>query len=190
MRRVLNRVLLALVGLLMLVGGSAAAARSRGGFHGRLGDALGTAHKPLITPSQTERLTEHGWWWWVAFGLPGVVLAVCVGWFLAQSRRRLVKALRVADAVTVDGHALAHAVEDDVRRIPDVISAQARLVRRRHGPQLKLAVRAEAGAHPYAVLRAVRDEAVEHGRTSVGLERLPVDVEFRTVRGLPRRHLH
>ncbi|MDI2126342.1 hypothetical protein [Yinghuangia seranimata] len=213
MRRVLNRVLLSVVGLVLLVGGLAVVARSRGWFHDQLGSVLHTAHKPLITPSQTERLVGHGWWWWVAFGAPGLLLVICVWWFFAQFRRRPVKTIRVADTssdagggpsglgtgfgmvgddadtITVNGYALSDAIEDDLERTPDVESVHARLVRRRHGPRLNVAVRTEAGAEPRAVLEAIRDEAVEHGRGAVELEYLPVFVELRTARGLPRRRI-
>jgi hypothetical protein len=213
MRRVVNRVLLTLVGLGLLVGGLGVTARSRGWFQDSLGDVLHTPHKPLITESQTERLVDHDWWWWVAFGVPGFVLVLCLWWFLAQFRRRLVKVIQVtdssedagegpsglgtgfglvgdeADTITVNGYALADAIADDLERVPDVEDAQARLVRRRGGPKLKLAVRTEAGAEPRAVLDAIREDIVEHGRDAVELQRLPVTVELRSARGLPKRRL-
>lgn len=213
MRRIANRILLTVVGLGLLLGGLAVVARSRGWLHDRLGDLLRTRDKPLITPSQTERLVDERWWWWVAFGVPGLLLVVCLWWFLAQFRRRPVRIIRVADTsedagggpsglgtgfglvgddadtITVNGYALADAIADDLKRVPDVEDASARLVVRRHGPQLRLSVRTEAGAEPRAVLEAVHAEAVEHGRGAVELERLPVTVELRSASGLPRRRL-
>lgn len=213
MRRVVNRVLLTIVGLALLLGGLYTVARSRGWLHDQLGSLLRNRHKALITPSQTERLTDHGWWWWVAFGVPAFVAVVCLWWFFAQFRRRPVRVIRVADTsddhgdgpsglgtgfglvgdeadtITVNGYALADAIADDIEQVPDVEDAHARLVRRRHGPRLKVAVRTEAGAEPRAVLEAIRTEVVEHGRGAVELERLPVVVELRTARGLPRRKL-
>ncbi|NUU23766.1 MAG: hypothetical protein HOV68_20025 [Streptomycetaceae bacterium] len=213
MRRVVNRVLLTVVGLGLLVGGLGVTARSRGWFRDSLGDVLRNPHKALITESQTDRLVEHDWWWWVAFGVPGFVFVMCLWWFLAQFRRRLVKVIRVtdtsddagdgpsglgtgfglvgddADTITVNGYALADAIADDLERVRDVEDAQARLVRRRHGPKLKLAVRTQAGAEPQAVLDAIQEDIVEHGRDAVELQQLPVVVELRTARGLPKRRL-
>ncbi|MCF2533035.1 alkaline shock response membrane anchor protein AmaP [Yinghuangia soli] len=213
MRRIANRILLTVVGLGLLVGGLAVVARSRGWLHDQLGDLLRTRDKPLITPSQTERLTDESWWWWVAFGVPGLLLVICLWWFFAQFRRRPVRVIRVADTsedagggpsglgtgfglvgddadtITVSGYALADAIADDLARIPGVESAHAQLVVRRPGPKLKLAIRTEAGAEPRDVLLAVQDEVVEHGRDAVELHRLPVEVELRNAGGLPRRHL-
>ncbi|WP_436773725.1 hypothetical protein [Yinghuangia sp. YIM S09857] len=213
MRRVANRSLLTVVGLGLLVGGLAVTARSRGWFQDSLGDVLHTPHKPLITESQTARLVDHDWWWWVAFGVPGVVLAICLWWFFAQFRRRPVKVIRVtdssedagggpsglgtgfglvgddADTITVNGYALADAMADDLARERDIEGVHARLVRRRHGPVLKLAVRTEAGAEPRAVLDAVHEDVIEHGRDAVELHRLPVVVELRSAKGLPKRRL-
>lgn len=213
MRRVANRILLSVVGLALFVGGLAVVARSRGWLHDEIPDVVRTRYKVLITPSQTERLTDHGWWWWVAFGVPAFVVVVCLWWFFAQFRRRPVKVIRVtdtsedagsgpsglgtgfglvgdeADTITVDGYALANAIADDVERVDDVESAHARLVRRRHGPRLKVEVRTEAGADPRAVLEVIRAEVVEHGRGAVELAKLPVVVELRNARGLPKRKL-
>jgi hypothetical protein len=209
MRRVANRILLTIVGLALLVGGLAVVARSRGWFR----SVLHTPHKVLLTPSQTHRLTSHDWWWWVAFGVPAFVVVVCLWWFFAQFRRRPIKVIRVADrsedagggpsglgtgfglvgddadTITVNGYALADAIADDLERVDGVEDAQARLVRRRRGPRLKLAVRTEAGGDPREVLDAVAADVVEHGRGAVGFERLPVVVELRSAKGLPRRRL-
>lgn len=213
MRRVVNRILLTLVGLGLLVGGLGVVARSRGWFRDDLGDVLRNPHKPIITPSQTERLVDRDWWWWVAFGVPGLVLALCLWWFLAQFRRRPVRLIRVtdvaddagggpsglgtgfglvgddADTITVNGYALADAIADDLERVPDVADAHARLVRRHRGPRLKLSVRTEAGVEPRAVLEAIREDVLAHGRDAVELERLPVTVELRSAKGLPKRRL-
>lgn len=213
MRRVVNRILLTLLGLGLLVGGLGVTARSRGWFRNSLGDVLREPHKPIITPSQTDRLVDHDWWWWVAFGVPGAVLVLSLWWFLAQFRRRPVRLIRVtdtsddgsggpsglgtgfglvgddADTITVNGYALADAIADDLERVPDVTDAHARLVRHRKGPRLKLSVRAEAGVEPRAVLEAIREDVLEHGRNSVELERLPVTVELRSAKGLPKRRL-
>jgi hypothetical protein len=203
----MNRVLLLIVGAVLLAGGLAVTGRSRGVWE----DVLRSPDKALITRSQADRLVAHDWWWWPAIGVPAALTVVCLWWFLAQFRRRPLRMLTVretgdlagggpsglgtgfgmvgdeADTLTVGGQALAAAVEEDLEHVDGVEHGSARFVRHRRGPRLELAVRAEAGAEPRAVLTEIRDEVVEHSRSAVGLERLPVRVELRTARGLPAR---
>ncbi|MFI6979753.1 hypothetical protein ACIBSV_14330 [Embleya sp. NPDC050154] len=209
MRTVCNRILLFLVGLGLIGGGLAVAARGRGWYP----DLLHTADKPFVTTSQAERLTDHGWWWWVAFGAPGLILVLALWWLLAQFGRRAVRSLRVqdttdgagdgpsglgtgfgmvgdeADTLTVTGHALADAIEDDLSYVDGVEHVSAHLIRRRHGPTLRVMVRAEPGAEPRALLSAVRDRVLPNAREAVGLDTLPTMMTLRTSRGLPKRHL-
>lgn len=209
MRTVCNRILLFLVGLGLIGGGLAVAARGRGWYP----DLLRTADKPFVTTSQAERLTDHGWWWWVAFGAPGLILVLALWWLLAQFGRRAVRSLRVqdttdragdgpsglgtgfgmvgdeADTLTVTGHALADAIEDDLSYVDGIEHVSAHLVRRRHGPTLRVMVRAEPGAEPRTLLSAVRDRVLPNAREAVGLDTLPTMMTLRTSRGLPKRHL-
>ncbi|OPC83429.1 hypothetical protein B4N89_23005 [Embleya scabrispora] len=209
MRTVCNRILLFLAGLALIAGGLAVAARGRGWYP----DLVHTADKPFITTSQAERLTDHGWWWWVAFGVPGLILVLALWWLLAQVGRRPVRSMRVhdttdhagdgpsglgtgfgmvgdeADTLTVSGNALADAIEDDLAYVAGVEHVTAHLVRRRHGPTLQVLVRAEPGAEPRELLGAVRDRVLPNAREAVGLETLPTVLTLRTSRGLPKRHL-
>ncbi|WP_406287697.1 hypothetical protein [Embleya sp. NBC_00896] len=209
MRTVCNRILLFVVGLILIAGGLAVAARGRGWYP----DLVRTADKPFITASQAERLTDESWWWWAAFGVPGLLLVLALWWLFAQFGRRPVRSLHVhdesanagtgpsglgtgfgmvgdeADTLTVTGHALADAIEDDLSSVDGVEHVSAHLVRRRKGPTLRALVRAEPGAEPRTLLTAVRDRVLPNARDAVGLPTLPTVLTLRTSRGLPKRHL-
>ncbi|MGC0415004.1 hypothetical protein [Embleya sp. AB8] len=209
MRTVCNRILLFLVGLGLIGGGLAVAARGRGWYP----DRLHSADHPFLSVRQAARLTDHGWWWWVAFGVPGLLLVLALWWLLAQFGRRAVRSLRVqdttaeagdgpsglgtgfgmvgdeADTLTVSGNALADAIEDDLAAVSGIEQVTAHLVRRRRGPTLRVTVRAEPGAEPRVLLGAVRDRVLPNAREAVGLGTLPTMLTLRTSRGLPKRHL-
>ncbi|MTE17787.1 alkaline shock response membrane anchor protein AmaP [Streptomyces sp. TRM43335] len=192
MLAVVNRVLLALLGLLVLAAGLAVLA---GGLDlWRRWDLGPPSAWPWSTPREVllDRGSpawwgEAGWWrWLVAIGVPAVLLLLALWWLQAQLRRHRLDRVRVD---TGDGHdalveapALEDAVVAEARSLPGVERGKVTLDRRRNRPWARVALELAPHAAPARVLADLRDGPLEHARVSAGLDALPAEVRLRSAR--------
>jgi hypothetical protein len=136
-----NRVLLALLGLLLLAAGVAGLLVGSGA----LGDDLGDRR---VLPDDTARFVDDnaGWLWPVAAAVGLLLALIALRWLLAQLRTDRVEDIDLTEyrnrgEVHVDAAALTDALVDAVEQCPGVDSASARLIRVRGRDQLLLHVR-------------------------------------------------
>lgn len=202
MLRTVNRVLLGLTGLLLLAVGLVVLAggldlQQRADFSLGSGWRWAAPDDVLLTDADRTRWRAEGWWWPVVFTGLGVLLALLLWWLLAQLRRRRLSEVLVAPAAAeqagdpvpgdamgalLRGRALEDAVAAEAESQEGVERARVALRGRRTEPRARVSLLLAAHAEPDTTLERLRNEALEHARTSVGLDRLPAEVRLRSVR--------
>ncbi|WP_165985415.1 alkaline shock response membrane anchor protein AmaP [Streptomyces sp. YIM 98790] len=194
MLRVVNRVLLALTGLLLMAAGAAVLAGALD-LPRRLGLAdLWPWSGPddvLLTRADRVQWRDDGWWWPVVIG--GLVLLVLLAlwWVLAQMRRDRLHELWVetgdGGGAHLGGRALEDVVAAEAEALPGVDRAGVTLVGRRSQPRLRIGLLLGPQGEPGEAVRRLRAEVVAHARASTGLKTLPVEVRVRASRHAPER---
>ena len=175
----LNRVLVALLGLLLLAGGVLALVRSFGGFGARLADDR------LLTDAQTRFAERASPWFWVAVAAVTLLVALlALRWLLAQLRSDRIGDLELEPdprkgATTLHPGAVATAVCEEVESYRGVRGARARLLHDERSPDLVLDVDLDDRADVAATRRRIESEAVPHTRQALGLGELPTRLTLR-----------
>lgn len=137
----LNRLLLALLGLLLLAAGAAVLLAGSG----LLGD--GVSRRRLVHPELSDFVARHGQWLWPLLAVLAVLLSLlALRWLLLQLRTDRVDAVDLTQVrrngeTHVDAAAVTSTLVDAVEQCPGVDAATARLVRVRGSDQLLLHVR-------------------------------------------------
>ncbi|WP_424214416.1 alkaline shock response membrane anchor protein AmaP [Streptomyces sp. BI20] len=174
---VVNRILLALVGLVLL-GGALVLALGPAPFgSGR--------HRPLLDAAHRDRLLPDGLPWWVpALGL-GLVVLLALWWLLGQLRRDRPAAVVVdtgdGGGARLRATALEAAVRAEVLALDGIDGCRVSLRgrRRRSAPGLRVVLRLEPDAAPDAALAAVAGPVLEHARAVTGLPGLTAHLRLR-----------
>ncbi|AGK76377.1 alkaline shock response membrane anchor protein AmaP [Streptomyces microflavus] len=185
MRSTVNRVLLALAGLLLTVVGGAVLAVG-------LGASLPSwwpwdgKNDVLLSTADRGRWRDEGWWWPVVIAVLAVLVVLALWWFLAQLRRGRLAELLVdsgdGEGARVRGRALEGVIAEEAGEVDGVARAQAALTGRRTAPQARIRLLMEPHAAPEQALNAVADGALAHARESAGLDELPAEVRLRAVK--------
>ncbi|AXG77177.1 alkaline shock response membrane anchor protein AmaP [Streptomyces paludis] len=185
MLRLVNRLLLALVGLILLCAGGVVLAQG-------LGWAVpswwpyGGPHDALLTRANRERWRGDGWWWPVVIAVLAVVVVLALWWLLAQFRRARSAEVLIdsgdGEAAVLRGRALENALADDAESMDGVARADVRLTGRRTGPGARVRLLLEPHAVPGGVLHRLTDETLARARDSAGLASLPAEVRLRAAR--------
>ncbi|MEV5970614.1 alkaline shock response membrane anchor protein AmaP [Streptomyces sp. NPDC051921] len=189
LRRV-NRIVLALVGLLLVVGGGAVLAA---GF-----DLPVPSWWPwsgpgdvLLTRSQRQHWRAESWWWPVVIAVLGVVVLLALWWLIAQFRRARLREVLVdsgdGEEAVVRGRALETVLEADAAAQEGVARARVALTGRRTAPRTRVALLLEPYASPADALTALSAQALGNARTSTGLPALPTEARLRAVKHRARR---
>lgn len=196
--RSVNRVLLALVGVLLLAAGLAALV---GGFdlprHWNFSLPQGwpwaRGDDVLLSDADRTQWREESWWWPAVFAGLGLLVIVLLWWFLAQLRRRRLGEVLVesgdGEGALLRGGALSKVLAAEAASLPGVDDASVRLTGRRTAPRASVELLLAAHAEPGPVLGRVTGEALEHARKSASLDVLPAEVRLRTVKHRPERVL-
>ncbi|WP_411084412.1 alkaline shock response membrane anchor protein AmaP [Streptomyces sp. cmx-18-6] len=185
MRSTVNRVLLALAGLLLVAVGGAVLAVGLGAslpswwpWDGK-GDVL-------LSASDRGRWRDEGWWWPAVIAILAVLVVLALWWLLTQLRRGRLSELLVdsgdGEGARVRGRALENVLADEAGGVDGVSRAKAALTGRRTAPQARLRLLMEPDAAPEQALHAVTDGALAHARESAGLDELPAEVRLRAVK--------
>ncbi|MCQ8829901.1 alkaline shock response membrane anchor protein AmaP [Streptomyces malaysiensis] len=190
-----NRVLLALLGLVLLGGGLLVLAGGAD-IYRRLrltppgGWPLTTPHNVLIPRADQIRWTVQDWWWLSAIAALTLLMLLALWWLLSQPRRRHSRRLSVGHAprgtVTVNDHALRDALTTDLDTLPGVRRARARFLGPPTHPRARIGLVLNPGSTPRHVLEDLRD-ATDRARQSAGWDRLPTDVRLGVARHGPHR---
>lgn len=200
-----NRIALALVGLVLLVAGAAALARGLGLF----GPSLGPSHAPVVSGQVAAYAAGHPWFWPALAVAALVVEVLALRWLLLQGRTDTIRYVNLEEdpgrgATHLSARAAAGALEDDLEesmrgqrpevglapgeRTPRGRRAAARPQRVRAtlagapgAPRLALAVVLPDEADPAAARQGIQG-AVTRLRQSLETERLPAIVRMHAVR--------
>lgn len=168
----LNRMLVALCGLLLLSGGVLSLIRSFGGFGARLAD------DQLLADAQT-RFAERNAWFWIVVAAVAVLLALlALRWLLAQLRSDRSGTMDLEPdprkgATTLHPNAVTAAVCQEIESYRGVQNARARLLHDDRHPDLVLDVELDDRADIAATRTRIETDALAHTRTALGLTELP-----------------
>ncbi|MFJ9891089.1 alkaline shock response membrane anchor protein AmaP [Streptomyces sp. NPDC091287] len=185
MRSTVNRVLLALAGLVLVVVGGAVLAAGLGAsvpswwpWDGKTDVLLSTADR--------QRWRDDGWWWPTVIAVLAVLVILALWWFLAQLRRGRLADVLVdsgdGEGAQLRGRALEGVLAGEAEALDGVARAQAMLTGRRTAPRARVRLLMEPHAAPLGTLNAVADGALTHARDSAGLDGLPAEVRLRAVK--------
>ncbi|MEU5091267.1 hypothetical protein [Streptomyces sp. NPDC021356] len=182
----INRIALALVGLVLLAGGVLALLRGAGFFGAAGPDAA------LLVPGERHYAAASGWVWPAVGAAAALVTIAGLLWALAQLRRAGVRSLaleadRSRGATRLSAAAVTDALEDEVHSYRGVHQAHARLTHSSRYPRLDLRVVLAADADPRPIRARIEREAVAVLRRVLDQEdlraRIRLDVTSRPVRG-------
>ncbi|MFG2480140.1 alkaline shock response membrane anchor protein AmaP [Streptomyces fagopyri] len=185
MLRIVNRVLLGVVGLgLVVLGGSV------------LAIGLGVRppswwihdgrHDVLLSDAARTRWRDHGWWWPAVVAGLAVLVLLALWWLAAVLRRRRLTEVLVdvgdGEGALLRGRALEGVLAEDAGRLDGVAHAEAQLTGRRGAPGARVRLLLEPHVDPGHTLHLLTTEALAHARDSAGLAALPAEVRLRAVK--------
>ncbi|KES04468.1 membrane protein [Streptomyces toyocaensis] len=190
MLRGVNRVLLAIAGLVLIgLGGSVLAiglgapAPSWWLHHGR--------HDVLLSEAERTRWRDEGWWWPVVIAALAVVVLLCLWWLVAVLRRRRLTEILVdtgdGEGAALRGRALEHVLAEEADRLDGVAQARVLLTGRRSSPRTRVRLTLEPHVDPGTALHTLATGALTHARDSAGLTALPTEARLRAVKHGPQR---
>ncbi|MGW3245573.1 alkaline shock response membrane anchor protein AmaP [Streptomyces sp. NPDC001070] len=197
-RTVLNRLLLAISGLVLLGGGLLILTAGLD-FYRRLhlvppADWPLTTHNDvLLSDADRIRWSDQGWWWWPAV-IAGLTLATVLAalWLLTQVRRHRPGSVHLGgtpppEGVDLRGSALSDAVSAEAGALTDVEHASAHITGRPAHPRLHVALTLTDHGAPAPVLQALCHGPVAKARDCTGLTDLPTRARFDVGRHQARR---
>ncbi|MFC9818025.1 alkaline shock response membrane anchor protein AmaP [Streptomyces virginiae] len=194
-KSVINRVLLALTGLVLLGTGLPVLA---GGFdlyrHLSLtppaGWPLTTPQEVLLDDADRTRWTDEVWWWPTVIAVLAIVTVLALWWLLAQLHRTHPGNLSVGapalDGVELTEGALSNAIATDTGHLPGVRQARARMDGPSRHAEAHIDVTLTPDAEPGPVLQALRDGPLQRARQSMGRP-LPARARLRVAKHKPHR---
>lgn len=182
-----SRTGLAIIGLILLLGAGTVLARGLGAST----SVLGSSSAPLLTHTQVQYPTQHGWVWPVVAAVCAVIALLALWWMSAQTSTKTVRSLpmehdHVHGTTVLRASAATGAITDELQSYPSIRSADAALRGSRRHPGLRLAVTAENRADPATLRRTIEGEAIPHLRTALELERLPTLMRLQFSRAFDR----
>ncbi|MFF5636550.1 alkaline shock response membrane anchor protein AmaP [Streptomyces sp. NPDC012825] len=189
LRRV-NRVLLALAGLVLVVlGGSVLAAAA--GLDVPSWWPWSGPSDVLLTTADRQRWRDEGWWWPVVIAVLGVLVLLALWWLIAQFRRARLAEVVVdtgdGEEAVLHGRALEDVLEADAAAQDGVAQARVSLTGRRAAPRARVRFQLEPHASPADALTTLSGRALAHARTATGLSSLPTEARLRAVKHRARR---
>ncbi|GAB2884744.1 alkaline shock response membrane anchor protein AmaP [Streptomyces deserti] len=190
MLRVVNRVLLAVVGLVLVALGGSVLAVGLGApapswwiHHGR--------HDVLLNDAERTRWRDAGWWWPAVLAALAVLVLLALWWLIAVLRRRRLAEVLVdtgdGEGAVVRGRALEDVLADEAGELDGVGRAHAQLTGRRSAPETHVRLALEPHVDPGTALHELTSGPLTHARDAAGLASLPAEVRMRGVRHRPER---
>ncbi|MCX5396230.1 alkaline shock response membrane anchor protein AmaP [Streptomyces sp. NBC_00102] len=185
MLRTVNRVLLALAGLILVAVGGTVLATGLGVSMPSWFPWNGKSDV-LLADADRERWRDEGWWWPTVIAILAVLVVLALWWLLAQLRRARLSEVLVdsgdGEGALLRGRALEGVLAAEAGSLDGVAGAQVALTGRRTAPHARVRMRLEPHAVPAEALRGLSDEALAHARASAGLEKLPAEVLLKAVK--------
>ncbi|MGW2122677.1 alkaline shock response membrane anchor protein AmaP [Streptomyces sp. SM1] len=185
-----NRVLLAIAGLVLIALGGSVLAVGLGApapswwLHDGRGDVL-------LDGSERTRWRDESWWWPVVIAALAVVVLLCLWWLVAVVRRRRVAEVlldtRDGEGAVLRGRALEHALAEEANGLDGVAQAHVLLTGGRGSPRTRILLTLEPHVDPGAVLHALTTGPLTHARDSTGLATLPAEARLHAAKHHPQR---
>ncbi|MFC4007881.1 hypothetical protein ACFOY2_11645 [Nonomuraea purpurea] len=168
--RGVNRLGLALVGLVLTVLGGLALARGLGAYS----QDWAAARTPIVDANVRDFFAHTSPWIWWAVAAAGIVVALLgLRWLLAQARRDARRPVRLesgpAGVTEVSADGMAHALAADVESSPVVLSAQPRLA----GAEARLNLVADEAAPMEELTRHLSTTVLPHLADALDRDRVP-----------------
>ncbi|WP_206305893.1 alkaline shock response membrane anchor protein AmaP [Streptomyces sp. RFCAC02] len=187
----MNRVLLALVGLLLVLAGLAGLATAAGVVPSGRPWPWHRTDDVILSHAERLHLRSQGWWWPVVIAVLSVVLLLALWWLFAQARRPRLGAVAVdtgdGGSAVLRGRALEEVIAAEAEALPGIDRARVTLIGRRAQPRLRVGLILAPQARPDEALTALRTVAIENARVSAGLRELPAEVRLRSAGHAPER---
>ncbi|MEU1201463.1 alkaline shock response membrane anchor protein AmaP [Streptomyces sp. NPDC005813] len=185
MLRIVNRVLIGIIGLALLVLGGSVLAVGLGVrppswwiHEGR--------HDVLLSDADRARWRDHGWWWPTVIAALAVLLLLALWWLVAVLRRRRLAEVLVdtgdGEGALLRGRALEGVLAAEAGRLDGVAQAHVLLTGRRSTPEARVQLQLEPHVDPGDALHLLTTEALAHARDSAGLASLPAEARLRGVK--------
>jgi hypothetical protein len=196
MLRMVNRVLLGLLGLALFGFGLAAVVAAldlpdRWGFTPPSWWSWRAPDDVPLTRADRTQWRSEGWWWPVVIGSLAALVLLALWWLAVQLRRQRLTEVLVdsGDGVgaLLRGRAMEDVVTAEVESLPGVERARVTLVGRRAQPRVQVGLLLAPQARPGDAVRRLHAEAVEHARVSAGLATLPAEVRLRSAKHAAER---
>ncbi|MFC9426931.1 alkaline shock response membrane anchor protein AmaP [Streptomyces sp. NPDC056987] len=185
MIRLVNRVLLALIGLALVCGGGVVLAAGAGWPVPSWWPYAGP-RGVLLSRADRLRYRDEEWWWPAVIAALAILVVLALWWLLAQLRRARLPEVLIGsgdgEGAVVRGRALEDVLAGDAESLDGVARADVRLTGRRTGPSARIRLLLEPHAPPAATLRRLSDESLERARSSAGLTSLPAKVRLRAAK--------
>ena len=182
---VINRIALAVLGLLLVAAGGLGLALSAGVF------GAWRATYPVLAPEVSTFPDGHPWFWWAVAGALLLIAVLALLWLLAQLKTdrtsRLDRTTNARDGyTTLHARALTDAIEDEALGITGVTGASAN-VHEHGGQHVFLRVDLADSANIAEVRTRLEDEVVAHLREGVGDPGFPVTIQLRPAASTTQR---
>ncbi|MFD4632977.1 alkaline shock response membrane anchor protein AmaP [Streptomyces sp. NPDC058284] len=182
MLRTVNRVVLALAGLVLLVLGGSVLAVGLGApppswwiHDGR--------HDVLLSTADRTRWRDEGWFWPTVIAVLAVIVLLALWWLSAQLRRHRLAEVLVetgdGEGALLRGRAMENVLAGEAEALDGVRRAQVALTGRRGTPRARAELVLEPHATPSDALHRFSAETLAHARDSAGLASLPATVRLR-----------
>lgn len=197
-RPVLNRILLALTGLVLLGGGLLIITAGLDFYSSHnlpppAGWPLTTPSDILLSSTDRARWSSQGWWWWPAVIAALILItALALWWLLAQLPRRHPGGVPVGGSPPLEGvelrrRALSDAIATEAGALPGVQQAHVRITGRGAHPRAHITLTLTPQGAPGAVLNTLCKGPLRTAHQSTGSPPIPTEARLRIARHKPRR---
>jgi len=183
--RIVNRVVIGVVGLVLVVLGGSVLAVGLGVkppswwvYDGR--------HDVLLSDARRTRWRSDGWWWPTVLAVLAVLVLLALWWLVAVLRRRRLTEVVVrtgdGEGALLRGRALEGVLATDAGELDGVARAHVRLGGTRTAPEVRVQLSLEPHVDPGVALDHLTANALAHARDSAGLDALPTEVQLTGVK--------
>jgi hypothetical protein len=184
-RGAVNRVLLALVGLVLLALGGAVLAVGLGAPPPHRWLHSGP-HDVLLSSAERTHWRDAGWWWPAVLAALAVLLLLALWWLTSTLRPRRLTEIRIdtgdGGSTMLRGRALESVLAVDTARQAGVAHTELLLTGRRTTPVVRAWLQLEPHVDPATALSEFTAQALTHARESANLPSLPAEVRLREVK--------
>ncbi|WP_256639707.1 alkaline shock response membrane anchor protein AmaP [Streptomyces murinus] len=181
----LNRVLLALAGLILLALGGAVLAVGLG-VRPPTWWIHGGPHDVLLSHAERTHYRAADWWWPALIAALALLVLGALWWLTAILRRHRLAEIRVdtgdGAAAVLRARALESALAEEAATGSGVAHAQVRLRGRRKKPRARALLRLAPEVDPSTALADFTSGPLAHARASAGLAALPAEVRLGAVK--------